>query len=64
MGMAVKKVEKIILQVNYLICMFYMLLFLFFPERESNVSAFDYWVVGYIFASTTILILKDAKRWL
>jgi hypothetical protein len=56
------KLEKLILEINYAICLVYMIYFLIFPERKYYVSPFDYWVIGYIYASTAILILKDIKK--
>ena len=57
-----KKLEKIILEINYAICLIYMLYFLFHPEREYSVTFYDYWIIGYIYATTVILILKDLKK--
>jgi hypothetical protein len=56
------KLEKIILEINYAICLIYMLYFLLFPDREYSVNFYDYWIIGYVYASTAILILKDLKK--
>jgi hypothetical protein len=57
-----KKLEKIILEINYAICLIYMLYFLLFPDKEYSVNFYDYWIIGYVYASTAILILKDLKK--
>jgi len=57
-----RKLEKFILELNYAICLVYMLYFLFFPERGYSATFFDYWLLGYLYASTAILILKDVKK--
>jgi hypothetical protein len=57
----IKKLEKIVLEINYLICLVYMISFLIFPERKYQVLFYDWWILGYLYISTGILILKDLK---
>jgi hypothetical protein len=57
-----KKIDLLITEINYAICLVYMLYFLIFPEREYSVSIFDYLILAYLYLSTTILILRKWKK--
>ena len=57
-----RKLEKFILEINYAICLIYMLYFLIFPEKEYSATLYDCLILGYLYASTAILIFKDLKK--
>jgi len=56
------KLDKWITEINYFLCIVYMLTFLINPERKYIVEFYDWVLLIFIYATTTILIIKDMKK--
>jgi hypothetical protein len=60
--MKIEKIDRIITELNYAVCLVYMFFLLIFPDKSYSADIFDWLLLIYLYTSTAILIFLKARK--